>query len=96
MQLNASFQITVWTLTSEPEYVAAQASLVAQIVKNMPEMQESWFQSPGQEDPLEKGMATLSSIIVWRIPQRSLTDYSPWSPKELYVTEQLTHTHTDV
>ena len=56
--------------------------------------------SPGQKDPLEKGMASwrstwhYSSIIVWRIPQTSLTDYSPWSPKELYMTEQLTHTHT--
>ena len=43
MQLNVSFQITVWTLTSEPEYVAAQASLVAQMVKNIPEMQETRF-----------------------------------------------------
>ena len=43
MQLNVSFQITVWTLTSEPEYVAAQASLVAQMVKKRPEMQETRF-----------------------------------------------------
>ena len=40
-----------------------QASLVAQMVKNMPEMQEIWVQSPGQEEPLEKGMATHSSIL---------------------------------
>ena len=43
-------------------------SLVAQTVKNLPAMQESWVQSLGQEDPLEKGMATHSSILAWRIP----------------------------
>ena len=42
------------------------ASLVAQTVKNLPAMQETWIQSLGQEDPLEKGMATQSSILVWR------------------------------
>ena len=42
--------------------------LVAQIVKNLPVMQENWVQFLGQEDPLEKGMATYSSIIAWRIP----------------------------
>ena len=44
------------------------ASLVAQLVKNPPAMQETWVQSLGWEDPLEKGMATLSSIMAWRIP----------------------------
>ena len=43
-------------------------SLVAQRVKNLPSMQETWVQSPGWEDPLEKEMATQSSILVWRIP----------------------------
>ena len=38
------------------------------MVKNLPVMQETWVQSLGQEDPLEKGMATLSSILAWRIP----------------------------
>ena len=38
------------------------------MVKNPPEMQETWVQSLGQEDPLEKGMATHSSIDAWRIP----------------------------
>ena len=37
------------------------------MVKNLPAMQETWFQSLGQEDPLEKGMATHSSILNWRI-----------------------------
>jgi len=45
-----------------------KTSLVAQSVKKPPAMQESWVQSPGQEDPLEKGMATQSSILAWRIP----------------------------
>ena len=44
------------------------ASLVAQIVKNLPAMQETRVQSLGQEDPLEKGMVTHSSILAWRIP----------------------------
>ena len=44
------------------------ASLVAQLVKNLPAMWETWVQSLGWEDPLEKGKATLSSILAWRIP----------------------------
>ena len=44
------------------------ASLVAQLVKNLPLMQETWVQSLGWEDPLEKGTATHSSILAWRIP----------------------------
>ena len=43
-------------------------SLVAQTVKNMPAVQEAWVQSLGQENPLEKEMATHSSILTWRIP----------------------------
>ena len=43
-------------------------SLVAQLVKNLPAMQETWIQFLGWEDPLEKGMATRSSILAWRIP----------------------------
>jgi len=41
---------------------------VAQLVKYLPTMRETWVQSMGQEDPLEKGMATHSSILAWRIP----------------------------
>ena len=41
---------------------------MAQTVKNPPAMQETWVQSQGWEDPLEKGTATHSSILVWRIP----------------------------
>ena len=46
----------------------ARVFLVAQIVKNLYAMQETLVQSPCQEDPLEKGMATHTSILVWRIP----------------------------
>ena len=45
------------------------ASLVAQLVENLPAMQETWVQSLGWEDPLEKEMATCSSILAWRIPR---------------------------
>ena len=41
---------------------------IAQLVKNLPEMQENWVLSLGWEDPLEKGKATHSSILAWRIP----------------------------
>ena len=44
------------------------ASLVAQMVKNLPAMQETHVWSLGQEDPLKKGMATHASILAWRIP----------------------------
>ena len=44
------------------------ASLVAQMVKNLPAMQETWVRFLGRQDPLEKGMATHSSILAWRIP----------------------------
>ena len=44
------------------------ASLVAQLVKDPPAMWETWVRSLGWEDPLEKGKATQSSILTWRIP----------------------------
>ena len=44
------------------------ASLVAQLVKNLPAVQETWVQFLGWGDPLEKGKATHSSIVAWRIP----------------------------
>ena len=49
-------------------YTDNWASMVAQTVKNLPVVQETLVQSLGQEDPLEKGMATDSSILAWRIP----------------------------
>ena len=59
-----------------------QVSLVAQLVKNPPAMRETWVRSLGREDPLEKGKATHSSILAWRIP------YSPWGRKESDTTER--------
>ena len=44
------------------------ASLVAQRVKHLSTMQETWVRSPGREDPLEKEMATHSSTLAWKIP----------------------------
>ena len=44
------------------------ASQVAQLVKNLPTMQETWVRSLGWEDPLEKGLSTQSSILAWKIP----------------------------
>ena len=46
----------------------SRASLVAQLIKDQPAMRETWVQSLGWEEPLEKGKATHSSILVWRIP----------------------------
>ena len=58
------------------------------MVKNLPAIQETWVQSLGWEDPLEKGMATQSSILAWRIPWTEV-GYSPWGRKESDTTEQL-------
>ena len=60
-------------------------------------MQETWVQSLGLEDPLEKELATYSSLLAWRIPwQRSLVGYSPWGHKELDMTEQLNNNNTTI
>ena len=48
-----------------PSQVRIRASLVAQVVKSLPEMQETWVLSLGLEDPLEKGIATHSGILAW-------------------------------
>ena len=63
------------------------ASLVSQMVKNLPAVQETWVRSLGQKDPLEKGMATHSSILIWRIPWTEEPDYSPSGCKESDMTE---------
>ena len=61
----------------------AWASLVAQLVKNPPAMQETWVRYLGWEDPLEKGKATHSSILAQRINGL----YSPWGHKEWDTTK---------
>ena len=64
------------------------ASLVTLVVKNLPAMQETRVQSLGWEDPLEKEMATHSSILAWRIPwTEEPGGYSPRSRRELDTTE---------
>ena len=64
--------------------------VVAQRVKRLPAMQETWVRSLGQEDPLEKEMATHSSTFAWKIPwmEEPVGD-SPWGCKESDMTEQL-------
>ena len=60
------------------------------MVKNLPAVQETWVQSMGWEDPLEKWMATHSSILAWRISwTEGLVSYCPWGHKELDRTEWL-------
>ena len=59
------------------------ASFVAQLVKNLPAMRETWVRSLDWEDPLEKGKTSHSSILAWSIL------YSPWGCKELDTTERL-------
>ena len=66
------------------------ASLMAQTVKHLPALWETWAQSLGQEAPLEKEMATHFSILAWKIPwMEELVGYSPWGCKELDTTELL-------
>ena len=66
-----------------------KASLVAQMVKNLPAMQGTRVQSLGQEDPLKKGMAAHPSILAWKIPwtEEPSRIYSPWGHKESDTTE---------
>ena len=63
--------------------------LVAQSVKNLPAVQETWVRSLGREDSLEKEMATPPSILAWRIPWTEETWWATvhWVPKELDTTE---------
>ena len=73
--------------------------MVAQRLKHLPAMQETWVQSLGQEDPLVKEMATHSTILLFFFTpvflpgeshgRRSLVGYSPWGRKESDTTERL-------
>ena len=84
-------------------------SLVVQTVKNPPAMQETWVRSLGWEDPLEEGMGTHSSILVWRIPwteepgrlqsmelQRVRRDWATKYTHTYIHTHTHTHTHTHI
>ena len=73
------------------------AFLVAETVKNLPAMQETWVLSLGWEDPLEEGMATYSSTLAWRIPWteepgglQSMELQKSW----IWQSDTHTHTHT--
>ena len=74
--------LVVWSTTlasltqGGPVIKDVRASLVAQMVKILPAVQETQIPSLGWEDPLEKGMATHSSILAWRIPWKSLVGYT--------------------
>ena len=70
------------------------ASLVSQTVKSLPIVQETWVQSLGWEDPLEKEMANHSSILAWKIPwmEEAGRLLHPWGHKESDMTELL-HFH---
>ena len=72
-------------LTTASEHTAA--SLVAQRLKRLPAMRETWVQSLGWEDPLEKEMATHSSTLAWKIPWMGEPG-SPWGCKEPDTTER--------
>ena len=81
------YWITLWERS-----IFLSRSLVAQMVKNLSTMQESRVQSPGQENPLEKGMAPTAVFLPGEFNgQRSLASYSLWGHKESNTTEQLTH-----
>ena len=61
---------------------------MTQMVKNLPATQGTWVQFLGQEGPLEKGLATHSSILIWKISwTEEPAGYSPWGHKELDMTE---------
>ena len=75
-------------------FVSSLAALAAQMVKNLPAVQDTQVQSLGWEDPLEEGMATHSSLLAWRTPWTEEPGYSPWGLKELDTTERLTHTYS--
>ena len=71
------------------------ASLVAPMVKILPGMQKTWVRSLGWEDPLQKGTATHSSILAWRIPwTEEPVGYNPWGRRVGHDWVTHTHTHT--
>ena len=78
-------------ITADGDFSSVQASLVAQRLKRLLGMQETQVQSLGLEDPLDKEMATHSSMLAWRIPWTEELGrlHSPWGHKESDTTEQL-------
>jgi len=70
----AKYLLITWLIICDGPTLEFWTSLVAQRVKNLLSIQETWVQSLGWEDLLEKGMATSSSNLAWRIP----TDQEAW------------------
>ena len=68
---------------------------MAQMVKNLPAMQETWIQSLGWKDLLEEGMTTHTSILAWRIlmDKKNLMGYSSWNCKESVTAQWISVTH---
>ena len=90
-----SFKEYIWDAFLQNKFLSKdkckELRKVAQMIKNLPSMQETWVRSLVWEYFLEKGMTTNSSILAWRIPwQRSLVGHSPWGCKESDTTEQVT------
>ena len=80
------YHLSIWELlflALEITQLTQRASLVAQMVKNLPVIQETWVRFLGWEDPLEKEMATHSSIPAWRIPWTE----EPDSPQSMGLQE---------
>ena len=77
-----------------------RASLVAQLVKKLPAMQETWVWSLGWKDPLEKGMASYSSILAWRIPWTDESDGLQSMESQrvytLFISEPGSHLYSDI
>ena len=77
--------------------ISILASLVAQMVKNLPAMRVTQIQSLGWEDHPEKGMVPTPLFLPEEFhEQRSLAGYRPWGHKDSDTTEQLTHAHTHI
>ena len=90
-------QHTVYTHLTLIFLFLLRASLVAQMVKNLPAMQETQVQSLGWEDPLEEGMQTTPAFLPGEFHgQKSLARYSPWGHKESDTTERLRHFKTSL
>ena len=79
--LSVTMDLPVWGISYQ-----WKASLVAQTVKNLPAMWDTWVRFQGWEDPLEEGMATHSSILAWRIP----TDRGAWRATVHWVAKSWT------
>ena len=73
--------------------VNTRASLLAQMVKTLPAVQETQVQSLDQEDPMEKGMTTDTSILAWRLPWTGEPDGLESMESQKEITEQLTLTN---